>query len=75
MQGRFRGIGLHILISLEKYSVFRAFHLFVFAAKKRIKYSKIRTAESSCIQHYVVETDLFLSYLGIPHLDKVRAIV
>ena len=34
---------------LEKYSVFRAFHLFMFAAKKQIKYSKIRTAESSGI--------------------------
>ena len=44
-----RGIGLHILILLEKYFVFRAFHLFMFAAKKQIKYSKIRTAESSGI--------------------------
>ena len=46
---RFRGIGLHILISLEKYSVFCALLLFMFAAKKQIKYSKIRTAETSGI--------------------------
>ena len=42
-------VWVYILISLEKYSVFRAFHLFIFAAKKQIKCSKIRTAESSGI--------------------------
>ena len=42
-------MGLHILISLENFSVVRTFHLFVFMAKKEIKYSKIRTAESSGI--------------------------
>ena len=39
-----RGKGLDTLMTLENFSVFRASHLFV--AKKEIKYSKMRTAES-----------------------------
>ena len=36
-------------LDVEKNSVFRASRLFVFAAKKEMKYSKIRTAQSSRI--------------------------
>ena len=61
-------------MSLEKNSVFHAFHLFVFAAKKEMKANEIfQNKNSWVIWHYVMETDLYLSYVGIPYRDKVGA--